>query len=75
MKKTRTWGNKILILLLAAVMAVTFTPAVGYLPFSKNVGQFLFHTLSKLYETTSVIVTTHQTYHSENGLRCSTTAK
>jgi len=31
---------------------------LGYLPFSRNGGQFLFHVLSKLYETTSLIVTT-----------------
>ncbi|MCL2009795.1 MAG: IS21-like element helper ATPase IstB [Synergistaceae bacterium] len=35
---------------------------LGYLPFSKNGGQFLFHTLSKLYETTSVIVTTNLSF-------------
>jgi DNA replication protein DnaC len=32
---------------------------LGYLPFSRNGGQLLFHALSKLYETTSVIVTTN----------------
>jgi len=32
---------------------------LGYLPFSRNGGQLLFHVLSKLYETTSVIVTTN----------------
>jgi CheY-like chemotaxis protein len=30
---------------------------LGYLPFSKNGGQLLFHALSKLYETVSVIIT------------------
>ena len=35
---------------------------LGYLPFSKNGGQFLFHVLSKLYETTSVIVTTNLSF-------------
>lgn len=32
---------------------------LGYLPFSKNGGQLLFHCLSKLYESTSLIVTTN----------------
>lgn len=30
-----------------------------YLPFSRNGGQLLFHALSKLYEKTSVIITTN----------------
>ena len=32
---------------------------LGYLPFSKNGGQLLFHLVSKLYERTSVIITTN----------------
>jgi len=32
---------------------------LGYLPFSKNGGQLLFHVLSRLYEHTSVIITTN----------------
>lgn len=35
---------------------------LGYLPFSRNGGQLLFHCLSKLYETTSVIITTNLTF-------------
>ena len=32
---------------------------LGYLPFSKNAGQLLFHLLSKLYQHTSVSITTN----------------
>ncbi len=32
---------------------------LGYLPFSKNGGQLIFHLLSKLYQRTSVIITTN----------------
>lgn len=32
---------------------------LGYLPFSRNGGQLLFHAMSKLYEKTSVIITTN----------------
>jgi DNA replication protein DnaC len=35
---------------------------LGYLPFSKSGGQLLFHLLSKLYERTSVIITTNLTF-------------
>jgi len=35
---------------------------LGYLPFSKNGGQFLFHLISKLYERTSLIITTNLTF-------------
>jgi DNA replication protein DnaC len=32
---------------------------LGYLPFSKNGGQLIFHLLSNLYQRTSVIITTN----------------
>ena len=32
---------------------------LGYLPFAKSGGQLLFHLISKLYEKTSVIITTN----------------
>ena len=35
---------------------------MGYLPFSRSGGQLLFHVLSKLYETTSVIITTNLSF-------------
>jgi len=35
---------------------------LGYLPFSRNGGQLLFHVLSKLYEQTSVIITTNLSF-------------
>jgi DNA replication protein DnaC len=35
---------------------------LGYLPFSRNGGHLLFHVLSKLYEATSVIITTNLSF-------------
>lgn len=35
---------------------------LGYLPFSKNGGQLLFHLISKLYERTSLILTSNLTF-------------
>jgi DNA replication protein DnaC len=32
---------------------------LGYLPFSKNGGQLIFHLISKLYEQTSIMITTN----------------
>ena len=35
---------------------------LGYLPFSKNGGQLIFHLLSKIYSKTSIIITTNLTF-------------
>jgi len=35
---------------------------LGYLPFSKNGSQLLFHLISKLYEQTSIVMTTNLTF-------------
>ncbi len=35
---------------------------LGYLPFAQSGGQRLFHLVSKLYERTSVIITTNLTF-------------
>jgi DNA replication protein DnaC len=35
---------------------------LGYLPFSQNGARLLFHTISKLYETTSLIITTNLSF-------------
>ncbi|TLN25421.1 ATPase [bacterium] len=35
---------------------------LGYLPFSKSGGQLLFHLISRLYERTSLIITTNLTF-------------
>jgi DNA replication protein DnaC len=35
---------------------------LGYLPFSTNGGVLLFHLISKLYERTSIIITSHLSF-------------
>ena len=35
---------------------------LGYLPFAQSGGQLLFHLVSRLYEWTSIIVTTNLTF-------------
>jgi DNA replication protein DnaC len=43
-------------------MDLVILDELGYLPFSQAGGALLFHLLSKLYETTSVIITTNLTF-------------
>ena len=46
---------------------------LGYLPFAQSGGQLLFHLISRLYEQTSVIVTTNLAF--ANGRACSATPR
>ena len=43
-------------------MDLVILDELGYLPFSQAGGAFLFHLLSKLYEHTSVMITTNLTF-------------
>jgi DNA replication protein DnaC len=43
-------------------MDIVVLDELGYLPFSRNSAQLLFHLLSKLYEQTSVLITTNLTF-------------
>ena len=44
------------------MLSSTFIDELGYLPFSQAGGALLFHLLSKLYEHTSVMITTNLTF-------------
>ena len=43
-------------------MDLVILDELGYLPFSQAGGDLLFHVLSKLYEHTSVLITTNLTF-------------
>lgn len=45
-----------------SLLDIVVLDELGYLPFSRNGGQLLFHLLSKLYEKTSILVTTNLTF-------------
>jgi DNA replication protein DnaC len=40
------------------MLRATLLDELGYLPFARSGGRLLFHRMSKLYEMTSVIITT-----------------
>ena len=54
-------------------MDLVILDELGYLPFSQAGGALLFHLLSKLYEHTSVVITTNRA--SPNGRACSATPR
>ena len=59
LEKEKIEGNGGKIAAMLARFNVVVLDELGYLPFSKNGSQLLFHMISKLYELTSIIITTN----------------
>ena len=59
MEKEKREGKAIRIALTLMRMDLVILDELGYLPFSQAGGALLFHLLSKLYEHTSVVITTN----------------
>ena len=55
----KTTGNIGKLALSIAKADILVLDELGYLPFSKNGGQLIFHLLSKIYSKTSIIITTN----------------
>ena len=53
------WAIMMIVLAWANRLDFVILDELGYLPFAQAGGQLLFHLISKLYERTSVIVTTN----------------
>lgn len=62
LEKEKTAGNAGKIARQLEKKDIVVLDELGYLPFSKNAGQLIFHLLSKIYLKTSVIITSNLTF-------------